>query len=164
MAKPLKPRSPQLALQLDAAPPDPAARWSEGASLAWCGSQLRLQLHTDRLSAERVQEVLHLPLPPGATARQIQDGVEAWLRQEAMRVIGDSVAAAAQRLGRQAPRWALSFAARGAWVQAHADGSLRIHWRLIEQPEAVIEQTVAQAVAGLPPGEAAADLWSKQVA
>ncbi len=163
----MKPRNPQLTLRLDAAPPDPAARWRAGASLAYLGGHLALQLDTDRKAAALDGGVLHLPLPPAATPRQIQDGVEAWLRREAARLIGASVARHAQRLGRDiqhAPRWALSFSARGGWVHNHTDGSLRFNWRLIEQPAALIDQTVGQALAALPTGNATADLWGMQAA
>lgn len=151
----MKARSPQISLRLDAAPPDPAVRWHEGAPLAFLGGQLVLRLATDRKAAVREGEILHLPLPPKATPRQVQDGVEAWLRQEAALFIDASVK-------RQSPgntRWALSFAARGGWAHIHADGSLRFNWRLIEQPAAVIEQVVGRAIATLPSPTASSDLW-----
>lgn len=163
----MKPRSPQLTLRLDSAPPDPAARWRDGASLAYLGGHLALRLDTDRKAAVLDGGDLHLPLPPAATPRQIQDGVEAWLRQEAARLIGASVARHAQRLGRDmrhGPRWALSFSARGGWAHSHSDGSLRFNWRLIEQAPALIDQTVGQALAALPMGGATADLWGMQTA
>ena len=163
----MKPRSPQLTLRLDSAPPDPAARWRDGASLAFLGGHIALRLDTDRKTADLDGVILHLPLPPAATPRQVQDGVEAWLRQEAARLIGASVARHAQRLGlagQHAPRWALSFSARGGWAHSHADGTLRFNWRLIEQPAALIDQTVGRALAALPTGSATADLWAMQTA
>ncbi len=162
--KPRTPRSPQLTLRLDAELPDPAMRWHDGAFLSYLGGHLTLQLDTDRKTAMLEGQTLHLPLPPAASPRQIQDGVEAWLRQEAATQIGASVERQAQRLGRQTPRWALSFAARGGWSQRHADGSLRFNWRLIEQPAAIIEQVVGHAVASLPAPCATADFWDIQAA
>ena len=146
-------RSPQISLRLDAAPP--AVRWHDGALLPFLGGQLVLKLATDRKAAVREGDVLHLPLPPAASPRQIQDGVEAWLRQEASLFLAASV----NRQTPANPRWALSFAARGGWVKIHADGSLRFNWRLIEQPAAVIEQVVASAIAALPQPKASSDLW-----
>lgn len=163
----MKQRSPQLSLRLDSAPPDPAARWRDGASLAFLGGHIALRLDTDRKTADLDGVILHLPLPPAATPRQVQDGVEAWLRQEAARLIGASVERHAQRLGldgQHAPRWALSFSARGGWAQSHADGMLRFNWRLIEQPAALIDQTVGRALAALPTGSATADFWGMQTA
>lgn len=149
----MKARSPQISLRLDAAPP--AVRWHDGARLAFLGDELVLVLVTDRKAAMREGEILHLPLPPAATPRQIQDGVEAWLRQEAAFFIAASIK-------RQSPgdiRWALSFAAKGGWAHVHADGSLRFNWRLIEQPAEIIEQVVARAIAALPQPAANSDLW-----
>ena len=151
----MKARSPQLRLRLDAAAPDRADRWRDGAGLLYLGSTLILKLDTDRGTAVREDDALHLPLPPGASPRQIQDGAEAWLRQEASRLIGASIAR--QTLGN--PRWALSFAARGGPAQVAADGVLRFNWRLIEQPAALIEQVVGRALAALPQPAAHGDLW-----
>ena len=152
----MKARNPQLRLRLDAAAPDRAERWRDGAGLPYLGGTLILRLDTDRGTAVREDDCLHLPLPPGALPRQIQDGAEAWLRQEAARVIGASIA----RQTPGSPRWALSFAARGGPAQVAADGGLRFNWRLIEQPAAVIDQVVARALASLPRAAANADLWS----
>ena len=162
----MKPLTPQLSLRLDSAPPDPARRWHDGAGLAYLGRHLILRLDTDRKDAVRDGDTLHLPLPPAATPRQIQDGVEAWLRREATRLIGASVEHQEQRLGDSASRWALSFSARGGWASQHADGSLRFNWRLVEQPVGVIEEVVGNALALLPrgSGSATADLWGMQTA
>ena len=86
----MKTRSPQLSLRLDAELPDPAACWADGARLPFLGGHLLLKLDTDRTIAVRENQILHLPLPPAATKRQIQDGAEAWLRQEAALIIGAS--------------------------------------------------------------------------
>jgi len=159
-------RSPQLSLQLDSAPPDPAMRWHDGAGLTYLGSGLILRLVTDRKDAVLEGDTLHLPLPPAATPRQIQDGAEAWLRREATRLIGASVERQAQRLGHSASRWALSFSARGGWVSQHADGSLRFNWRLVEHAAGVLDQVVGQALAALPrdTDSATADFWGMQTA
>jgi hypothetical protein len=158
----VKPRDPQLSLRLDSAPSHSAGRWRDRASLPYLGAHLVLQLDTDRTAAVLDGDILHLPLPPAATPRQIQDGVEAWLRREATRLIDGGVQRQAQRLGLPRPRWALSFSARGGWVAQHADGSLRFNWRLIEQPAGVIDQVVGQALAALPRQHATADFWEMQ--
>ncbi len=150
----MKARSPQTSLRLDAAPP--SVRWHDGARLAFLGGELVLKLVTDRKAAIREGELLHLPLPPAASARQIQDGVESWLRQEAAQVIDACI-------GRQSAggvRWAFSFAAKGGWAHNHADGSLRFNWRLIEQPAQVIEAVVGRAISSLPQPAVTNDLWA----
>lgn len=154
-------RNPQLALRLDAELPDPAVRWRNGATLTYLGDVVTLCISTTRNMAILEDRVLHLPLPPAATPRQIQDGVEAWLRQEAAGVIGACLERAARHVvpACSLPNWSFSFSARGGWAQNHADGSLRFNWRLIEQPRETIEQVVAAAFGALPAANATADLW-----
>ena len=157
-------RAPQLALRLDAGTPDPAQRWHEGASLAYLGGSLRLMLGSTDGEARREADTLSLPLPPQATPRQIQDRAEAWLREEATRLLQQLIdqkfrercGAAA---GARAPRLALSFAARGHWVEAQGGDVLRCNWRLIEQSLPVIEQAITLGIAALPAEDQGFDLF-----
>ena len=152
-------RQPQLALKLDSTAVDPASRWHDGAALTFLGGSLRLVLGTQHQEALREGDTLDLPLPPQATPRQIQDRAEAWLRDEAKRLLSQVIEQKSALAGRRAPRLALSFAARGHWVEVQDDDSLRCNWRLIEQPMAVIEQAIARAIATLPPEDKGFDLF-----
>lgn len=136
-----------------------AGHWRDGALIDHLGKPLRLRLNTDRRQAVRENDVLHLPLPPEAGERQIQDAAESWLRREAKRLFTHMIAQEAQRSGRDMPTLALSFSLRGGWAQAERR-SLRLNWRLIEQPLPVIELTLRRAVAALPAEESPADLFS----
>ena len=125
-------RPPQKNL-FDAQPAAPAMpRWHDGASIDYLGARLRLQLDTDRRQAMRHNDVLHLPLPPDATPRQIQDAAESWLRREAevlfSRMITNEIAGKSS--AHKMPKLSLSFALRGRWVQAEGR-TLRLNWRLI---------------------------------
>ncbi|MDP2823927.1 MAG: hypothetical protein Q8O52_14780 [Sulfuritalea sp.] len=169
-------RSPQLNLKLDSSLVDPAERWHDGAALAFLGGSLRLVLGTAHQDAVCEGNALALPLPPQATPRQIQDRAEAWLRAEAKRrlqqIIEQQWALAGPRSGspgrqspgRRAPHLALSFAARGHWVEVQGSAALRCNWRLIEQPLAVIEQSIARAIATLPPEDQGFDLFGAPLA
>lgn len=157
----MKPRPPQLALRLDCALPDPGERWRDGARLPYMGGEIRLALDTQSRDAVLADGVLHLPLPPEATPRQIQDAAEAWLRREAARILNLCVAMQARRIGRPIPACSLSFAARSSWVQIDGRGGLRCNWRLIEQPVDVIEQALTPAIAKLPQGEDSGDLFAQ---
>jgi predicted metal-dependent hydrolase len=152
-------RSPQLNLRLDGSGPEPVSRWHDGASLAYLGGRLHLLLGTRHKEAVLEGNTLDLPLPPQATARQIQDRAEAWLRGEAKRLLQQVIEQKSALAGRRAPRLALSFAARGHWVEAQDSDSLRCNWRLIEQPLPIIEQAIARAIASLPPQERGFDLF-----
>jgi len=152
-------RSPQLTLRLDSSEPDPASRWHDGAALAYLGGSLRLVLGTRHKEALREGDTLDLPLPPQATPRQIQDRAEAWLREEAKRLLQQVIEQKSALAGRRAPRLALSFAARGHWAEAQNGNTLRCNWRLIEQPMPVIEQAIARAIAAFPPEGESFDLF-----
>jgi predicted metal-dependent hydrolase len=164
-------RNPQIALRLDSSEPDPAGRWHDGAALAYLGGSLRLVLGTRHQEALRDGDTLDLPLPPQATPRQIQDRAEAWLRDQAKRILQQAIAqkflegrTALALAGRRAPRLALSFAARGHWVEAQGGDVLRCNWRLIEQPLPVIEQAIARGIAALPAEDQGCDLFGAPLA
>lgn len=157
---PIKPRDPQLSLRFEAETPDRDALWHDGAWMLYLGGVVTVRLCRERKDAALEGEVLHLPLPPEATPRQIRDRAEAWLRQQAQRVIGALLVIESRRLGRDVPGLSLSFANRASWSQPDGKGGLRFHWRLVEQPESVISQIVSQAVAGLPPAYDSLDLFA----
>jgi predicted metal-dependent hydrolase len=157
-------RNPQIALRLEGNEPDPASRWRDGAALAYLGGSLRLVLGTQHQEALREGDTLDLPLPPQATPRQIQDRAEAWLREEAKHVLQQVIAKKSALAGRRAPRLALSFAARGHWVEAQGGDVLRCNWRLIEQALPVIEQAIGRGIAALPAEDQGFDLFGGSVA
>jgi predicted metal-dependent hydrolase len=141
----------------------PTVRWHEGARIDYLGSSLSLQLDTDRRQALREDDVLHLPLPPDATERQIQDAAESWLRREAKtlfsELIANQIVNQTQRLKQQNPTFSLSFSLKGSWAQLDG-GVLRLNWRLIEQPLSVIELTLRRAIAMLPAEQTSNDLFA----
>lgn len=128
-------RTPQLTLRLDAAKPLDDTSWRAGGTIAYLGATLTLVLDTAAREPLRMGSELHLPLPPAATARQIRDAAESWLRDEAARRFAEYC-----RL-----RIVLGFGKHGDWARRDGD-ILRCHWRLIEQPLAVVEQVLAQAL------------------
>ena len=127
--------------------------------MACLGKALILRLDTHVKEATRLGDELHLPLPPEATPRQVQDAAESWLRAHAQRVLSAQVVMAARAVGRSVPDVVLSFAARGSWAQADGRG-LRFHWRLIEQPQEIVAHVVERAVAGLPREAESLDLFA----
>ena len=155
-------RDPQMALRLDAA--EPGRAWQEGTELPYLGGCLRLALGSADADARREGDALILPLPPEATPRQVQDRAEAWLREEAVRVFERLIEQHSAAAGRQAPRLALSFAARAHWVEAQGSDTLRCNWRLVEQPLPAIEQAIARGIAALPPVQGGLDLFGTPLA
>lgn len=155
----MKPRTPQLALRLDAALTDTDAPWRAGGRIAYLGTSLTLVPDTAGRASERVGAELHLPLPPAATPRQIRDAAESWLRDEALALFTRIVAEKSALAGRHPPPVALVFGKGGDWVRVE-NGRLRCHWRLVEQPQGVIEQVLGHALAQVQQARACADLFA----
>jgi predicted metal-dependent hydrolase len=91
---------------------------------------------------------LHIGLPQTATPDQIRDAVQSWLQREASRVFAERAAHFAALLGVRVKRLSLSSAAT-RWGSANANGSVRLHWRLIQHPLATIDYVVAHELAHL---------------
>lgn len=148
----MKPHTPQLRLRLDAVPPTTGAHWCAGTAIPCCGRHLTLVLDTACPVPERRDDELHLPLPPAATPQQIRDTAESWLRDTALRTFSALVQGRGCRI-------VLAYGKRGDW--ARRDGQvLRCHWRLIEQPPAVIAQVLDRALAEPPPTAACQDMFA----
>jgi hypothetical protein len=162
----MRPRNPQLSLRLDAAAPGVVVRWCEGARLPYLGEDIVLHLSRDCQEAVLRGDVLHLPLPPEALPRQIQDAAEAWLQREALVRFNDVAQRQAARHGTLALPCVLSFATRANWVEADTKGDvpcLRCNRRLIEQAPEVIEQVISAVVAALPQAVPMLDLFGNPV-
>lgn len=152
-------RSPQRTLFDTGSRISASLRWCDGANIDYLGSALQLKLDTDRRQAMHEDGLLHLPLPPDAGERQIQDAAESWLRREAEALFARMIANEAKRTDRDMPALLLSFSSRGSWVQAE-HRALRLNWHLIEQPLSVIELALRRAVEMLPARATPADLFS----
>lgn len=152
-------RAPQLALRLDAATQEVDAQWRAGGTVAHLGRSLTLILDTAAREVVRLDNELHLPLPPAAATRQIRDAAESWLREEALRRFTQVANENSALAGRRPPRVALVFGRRGDWATC-TEGELRCHWRLIEQPSAVIAQVIDRALAHQQTASASDDLFA----
>lgn len=157
-------RPSQLALRLDEQPRSASRRWQDGAEVAFLGSRLILRLDTGVEAAARTGDELHLPLPPQASERQVQDSAEAWLRREAEACFAGIMARSNRAGGLAPPVLKLSFAAKGGWTDIvpatrTRPGAIKCNWRLIEQEPAVIEQALASALAAVQAGAATPDLF-----
>jgi predicted metal-dependent hydrolase len=166
-------RPAQKTLRLDAPSGDASPesqRWRDGDTLTFLGAPLTLYIDTDSTidTPERSGDVLHLHLPPKASARQIQDAAEAWLRREASALFTDIITRECTARSLSAPRLQLSFALRSGWVEieapsAQSPGRIKCNWRLIELPPATIADVLGKALgklAAMSANACAPDLFS----
>lgn len=91
---------------------------------------------------------LHIGLPQNADPQQIRDSVQSWLQRQARRVFEERCRHFAQALGVRMHKLSLS-SAQTRWGSASADGSIRLHWRLIHFALPVIDYVVAHELAHL---------------
>ncbi len=132
--------------------------WKEGALVPFLGEQLVLVLDPRVSGAQlkvgeptlpgMVRQALHLGLPQHATTEQIRDAVQSWLQREARRVYHERVQHFAQQLQVKVNKISLS-SARTRWGSASADGSIRLHWRLVHFSVSIIDYVVAHELAHL---------------
>ena len=137
--------------------------WQDGVRLDYLGQQLQVNLGgTGRLaqllspesraesspSAELGVWLLTLPLPVTATSAQMRNTTQAWLKQQALQYYTVRMNYFAARLGVKWQKLALSGAAT-RWGSAKADGSIRLHWRLIQFTPAMIDYVVAHELSHL---------------
>jgi predicted metal-dependent hydrolase len=113
---------------------------------------------TTATSVDSVAPRLLVALPRDAGEAQIRDAVQSWLQREARRVFAERAAHFAERLGVRVKRLSLSSAAT-RWGSANANGSVRLHWRLIQHPLATIDYVVAHELAHLREMNHSARFW-----
>lgn len=136
-------RSDWLAAQIarlpQASPPCP------GGTVAYRGQHLPIDWQA---RAGRKPTVADDRLLIGGPRESLPTRTARWLEGEAQRLLGDDLAHYCARIGKPAPRLALS-RARRRWGSCAADGTIRINWRLIMAPDAVRRSVVAHEVAHL---------------
>lgn len=131
--------------------------WEDGAQLSWQGSQLQLRLHAAEGALPRGQRTalvardgqeLWVRLPAAATERQLQDAVQVWMMQAAHAHFVQRLDHFAPLLGVQWRSLRLS-SAHTRWGSAKKDGSIRLHWRLMQFAPEVLDYVVAHELSHL---------------
>ncbi|MFM9880646.1 MAG: M48 family metallopeptidase, partial [Burkholderiaceae bacterium] len=138
--------------------------WKDGAELLFLGQKVRIVLASPMASAGAVlvapselvgvaagqgdAPCLHLGLPREASTGQIRDAVQAWLMRQAKRIFQERLDHFAAQLGVRWTRLTLSNAGT-RWGSARADGSIRLHWRLVHYRMATLDYVVAHELSHL---------------
>jgi predicted metal-dependent hydrolase len=135
--------------------------WRDGASIPFLGENVIVvldprqglekgaMLNTDAQALPGVPRLtLHVGLSRQATPAQIRDTVQAWLMRQATRLFTERLNHYAPLLGVKWRRLSLSNAAT-RWGTAHADGGIRLNWRLIHFRLPVIDYVVAHELSHL---------------
>lgn len=136
-------RSAWIAQQLDRVPR--AVLLADGTTLPFRGETLTIAHQMQAPRKPRREDGLLLV---GGPAASLQARLRRWLQEEARDLLSDDLAHYCRRIGRPAPKLALSNAQR-RWGSCAPDGAIRINWRLVMAPDPVRRSVVAHEVAHL---------------
>lgn len=103
--------------------------------------------------------VLRIALPADAPPHAVERAVKTFLLAEARRVFEQRLAHFAPQLGVQWHRLSLGNAAT-RWGSARADGSIRLHWRLIQLDLELLDYVVVHELAHLRHMDHSARFWA----
>jgi predicted metal-dependent hydrolase len=144
--------------------------WRDGATIRFLGAPVQLVLGAALATTELVvgdargaaaaarPHRLQLALPRDAGAVQIREAVQCWLQRQARRIFDERCALYAPRL-RVAPRRVSLSSATTRWGSATADGSIRLHWRLVQFSLPVVDYVVVHELAHLREMNHGAGFW-----
>ncbi len=112
----------------------------------YLGRTLRLDIRASLFGdVRRHGSVLRVHAPPGADVGAL---VRDWLLARANRLLAWRLARIARRLGRAPTRFALSNA-QTQWGSCTRRGHIRLNWRLVQAPLALIDYVAAHELAHL---------------
>jgi len=126
--------------------PVPVVTFSPKSEVRYLGRQLALDIQPSLFHEIRRQgNVLRVYAPAGMDAGEL---VRAWLIARAERLLAWRLARVARRLGRAPSRFALSNA-QTQWGSCTRHGHVRLNWRLVQAPLAIIDYVAAHELAHL---------------
>jgi len=125
--------------------------WKDGARLPYLGGEITLRLEDAershcRFDADNGQ--LWIGVVPGLSEWQLKERVKLWFQAEARRVFKERLDHFAPQLNVAYSAFTLS-AAGSRWGSCTVGGSIRLNWRLIHYPLALVDYVVAHELAHL---------------
>lgn len=129
--------------------------WADGACFDYLGQSVRVRLDPTHASATLEPAgadgvaMLRLGLPRQADAERIRDAAQAWLMRQAQRYFSERLEHFGAVLGVRHKRLRLSSAGTRWGSASAADGSIRLHWRLIHLSPALIDYVVVHELSHL---------------
>jgi predicted metal-dependent hydrolase len=125
--------------------------WVDGALLPYLGLDITLRLQ-EAARSHCVFDVesreLRLGVPPGLEEWQIRERVKLWFQGEAKRLFRERLDLYAPRVGVGYSSFALSSAGT-RWGSCTVAGSIRLNWKLIHYPLALLDYVVVHELAHL---------------
>jgi predicted metal-dependent hydrolase len=129
----------------------PALRWEDGAQLPYIGGEITLRLVAAQRSHCRFDAAMReliVGVVPGLTEWQLKERIRLWYHDEAKQLFGERLDLYAERMGVGYKAFALSSAGT-RWGSCTIGGHIRLNWRLIHYPLALIDYVVVHELAHL---------------
>jgi predicted metal-dependent hydrolase len=125
--------------------------WVDGVRLPYLGADIVLRLAPAARSHcvfDDATRELRVGVTPGLEEWQIRERVKLWFQEEAKRVFGERLDLYAPRVGVRYNAFALSSAGT-RWGSCTAAGNIRLNWKLIHYPLALLDYVVVHELAHL---------------
>lgn len=129
----------------------PPIEWKEGARLPFLGGEITLRLEEASRSHcqyDAASRELWIGVVPGLSEWQLKERIKLWFQAEAKRLFKERLDHYAPLLGVAYSAFALS-SAGSRWGSCTVQGAIRLNWRLIHYPLALIDYVVAHELAHL---------------
>ena len=115
-------------------------------SVLYHGQALALQVNSGRAAVAVTSDTLLLTLPAGSTDAQATHILSRWFQQQARRQFAGRVFHFAALLGVATPLLRLT-SARTRWGSCNQRGEIRLHWRLLQAPPAILDYVIVHELA-----------------
>ncbi|HEX8785277.1 MAG TPA: SprT family zinc-dependent metalloprotease [Telluria sp.] len=125
--------------------------WVDGAKLPYLGGDLTLRLQEaarSHCTFDADTRELRLGVAPGLVEWQIRERVKLWFQDEARRLFGERLDLYAPRVGVSYNTYAISSAGT-RWGSCTVAGNIRLNWKLIHYPLALLDYVVIHELAHL---------------
>ncbi|OGU19664.1 MAG: hypothetical protein A2580_01120 [Hydrogenophilales bacterium RIFOXYD1_FULL_62_11] len=128
------------------------------SSVHYLGRELALDIQASLfVEVHRRGDTLRIHAPHDA---DIDDLIRTWLYEQATRLLAWRLARNARKLGRTPSRFALSNA-QTQWGSCTRSGHVRLNWRLVQAPLAIIDYVAAHELAHLVHLDHSPRFWSQ---
>jgi predicted metal-dependent hydrolase len=140
----------------------PVLRWEDGAQLPYMGGEITLRLveaQRSHCGFDAVARELTVGVVPGLSEWQLKERVRLWYQDEAKQLFGDRLDVYAARMDLAYNSFALSSAGT-RWGSCTVAGNIRLNWRLIHYPLALVDYVVVHELAHLREMNHSARFWA----
>jgi predicted metal-dependent hydrolase len=129
----------------------PAVEWVDGARLPYLGGDVILRLQDAARSHcvfDPDTRELRLGVTPGLSEWQVRERVKLWFQDEARRLFGERLDLYAPQVGVRYAAYAISSAGT-RWGSCTVAGNIRLNWKLVHYPLALLDYVVIHELAHL---------------